>query len=275
VSVPDQTDAQEIEFDLIAGWTEDAVRELGPEYAIPAGCRGSGSPSDLAWLAEALQIGPDTRVADVGSGVGGPAAWLAEHFGPLPVCVEPMRGAAEAGRRLFGLPTVVADAAALPLTSGAVDAVECLGVLCTIPREQRPAVMRELHRVLHPAGGLGLLVFVAAGPLPEPLPDGNDFPTEKALTALLDETGFTVVQTMQSDGLGQAPVAWRERADAVDELLARRHGDDPRWQRAEEQTARISRLIGGGHVRPLLVHARAAAVTAARSGTRSLHPPAR
>ncbi len=42
------------------------------------------------------------------------------------------------------------------------------------------------------------------------------------------------------------------------QLLARRHGDDPRWQRAEEQTARISRLIGGGHVRPLLVHARAA-----------------
>ena len=46
-------DAQEIEFDLLAGWTEDAVGELGPEFAIPAGCRGSGSPSDLAWLAEA------------------------------------------------------------------------------------------------------------------------------------------------------------------------------------------------------------------------------
>ena len=63
---------------------------------------------------------------------------------------------------------------------------------------------------------------------------------------------------MESDALGHAPVAGRERADAVDELLARRHGDDPRWQRAEEQTARISRLIGGGHVRPLLVHARVA-----------------
>ena len=63
---------------------------------------------------------------------------------------------------------------------------------------------------------------------------------------------------MESDGLAQAPVAWQERADAVDDLLARHHGDDPRWQRAEEQTARISRLIGGGHVRPLLVHARVA-----------------
>lgn len=261
MSAPEQTDAQEIEFDLLAGWTEAAVRELGPEYAIPAGCRGSGSPSDLAWLAEALVVGPDTRVADVGSGVGGPAAWLADHFGAQPVCVEPMPGAAAAGRRLFGLPTVVAGAEALPLMSGAVDAVECLGVLCTIPRPQRPAVMRELRRVLRPEGDLGLLVFVArwggsSEDLPDALPEGNDFPSEEALSALLDETGFTVVQSMESDGLAQAPVAWQERADAVDELLARRHGDDPRWQRAEEQTARISRLIGGGHVRPLLVHAR-------------------
>ena len=258
MSAPEQTDAQEIEFDLLAGWTEDAVRELGPEYAIPAGCRGSGSPSDLAWLAEALLVGSDTRIADVGSGVGGPAAWLADHFGPQPVCVEPMQAAAAAGRRLFGLPTVVAGAEALPLTCGALDAVECLGVLCTIPQPQRPAALRELRRVLRPEGDLGLLVFVARGPLPGPLPEGNDFPTEEALLELLDETGFTVVQTMESDGLAQAPVAWQERADAVDALLARRHGDDPRWQRAEEQTARISRLIGGGHVRPLLVHARAA-----------------
>ena len=35
----DTQDAQEIEFDLLAGWTEDAVQELGPEYAIPAGSR--------------------------------------------------------------------------------------------------------------------------------------------------------------------------------------------------------------------------------------------
>jgi SAM-dependent methyltransferase len=178
-----------------------------------------------------------------------------------------MRGAAAAGRRLFGLPTVVADAEALPLRSGAVDAVECLGVLCTIPRPQRPAVVRELRRVLRapddqgPGGDLGLLVFVARrggsdGDLPGPLPEGNDFPTEEALTALLVDAGFTIVQSMESDGLAQAPVAWQERADAVDELLGRRHGDDPRWQRAEEQTARIGRLIGGGHVRPLLVHAR-------------------
>jgi SAM-dependent methyltransferase len=250
-------DAQEIEFDLLATWTEDAVRELGAEYAIPAGCRGSGSPADLAWLAEAAVVGPDTRILDVGSGVGGPAAWVAEHFGAAPVCVEPMRGAAAAGRRLFGLPTVVAGAQALPLAGAAFDLVLSLGVLCTVPGQDRPRVAGELRRVLRPGGDLGLLVFVARGPLPGPLPEGNDFPTEDELTALLDGAGFDVVQTMESDGLAQAPRAWQERADAVDALLGRHHGDDPRWRRAEEQTARIGRLIGGGHVRPLLVHARA------------------
>jgi hypothetical protein len=111
--------------------------------------------------------------------------------------------------------------------------------------------------VLRDGGDLGLLVFVARGPLPGPLPQGNDFPSEDALCDLLDSAGFAVVQRVESDGLAQAPHAWQERADAVDALLARRHGDDPRWRRAEEQTARIARLIGGGHVRPLLVHARA------------------
>jgi len=257
------TDAQEIEFDLLATWTEDAVWTLGRDHAIPAACRGSGSPADLAWLAEALAIGADTRIADVGSGLGGPAAWLAEHFGPTPVCVEPKPCAAAAGRRLFGLPTVVAGAAALPLATGAFDAVECLGVLCTVPAADRPRVLGELRRVLRspdgrgPGGDLGLLVFVARGALPGPLPEGNDFPSEDALYAVLAGAGFAVRQTLESDGLAQAPHAWQEPADAVDALLARRHGDDPRWRRAQEQTARIARLIGDGHVRPLLVHARA------------------
>jgi hypothetical protein len=39
------------EFDDVAGWTADAVRRLGDRYAIPAACRGSSSPTALAWLA--------------------------------------------------------------------------------------------------------------------------------------------------------------------------------------------------------------------------------
>ena len=40
--------------------------------------------------------------------------------------------------------------------------------------------------------------------------------------------------------------------------MADRHGGDPRWDESVRQTARIARLIAGGHLRPTLVHAVAA-----------------
>lgn len=76
------------EFDDVAGWTADAVEELGLRYAIPAACRGSASPAALAWLAEACELTAGTRLLDVGAGAGGPAAWAAERFGVRPVLLE-------------------------------------------------------------------------------------------------------------------------------------------------------------------------------------------
>ena len=252
------TDAQEIEFDLLARWTEEAVGELGPEYAIPAGCRGSGSPADLAWLAEASMIGADTRVVDVGSGrrrAGGVARRALRRGARLRRAhARRRRGGAAAVRAALadGRRRGVAAADAGRSTS-------CCASACCAPCRAGPAPGgAELQSRPRAGGEVGLLVFVARGPLPGPLPEGNDFPTEDALYALLEGAGLTVVQSRESDGLAEAPTAWRERADAVDAALERRHGEDPRWRRAEEQTARIARLIGGGHVRPLLVHARAA-----------------
>src|ERR1700712_5234201 len=101
-------DPMEAEFDVVAAWTEQAVEELGVEFAIPAGCRGTGSPSAFAWLAEALEVAPTTSFLDSGAGFGGPAGCLAEHSAPRPVWAEPMSAAAGASARLFGLPAVVA-----------------------------------------------------------------------------------------------------------------------------------------------------------------------
>jgi SAM-dependent methyltransferase len=247
------TEALEDEFDLVATWTEQVVEELGQDYAIAAGCRGSGSPASLAWLAEALEVPLVHRMLDAGSGLGGPAAWLAAHFGVTPVCAEPMRGAARASRRLFGLPAVAAGGQALPFPDGTFDAAWCLGVLDTAG--DKAALLAEVRRVLGPTGRLGLLAFLATGPLPPPLPDGNDFSTGAELDALLHRAGFRVLQTVPAASLQDAPAAWKSRSDRVEDRLAERHGGDPRWDGAEEQSARIGKLIAGDHLLPTLLDA--------------------
>ena len=109
--------------------------------------------------------------------------------------------------------------------------------------------------MLGPVGRLGLLAFLADGPLPPPLPEGNDFCTAAELDDLVRTAGFQVVQTTPAGSPADAPVSWRARADRVENALVRRHVGDPRWETAQEQTARMARLISGGHLRPTLLHA--------------------
>ncbi|MGK5110512.1 MULTISPECIES: class I SAM-dependent methyltransferase [unclassified Geodermatophilus] len=241
--------AMESEFGTVAGWTEEAVRALGPEFAVPAGCRGSGSEGALRWLADRLDLTAGSRVLDDGAGVGGPAGWLAAERGVRAVCAEPMHPATRAARRLFGLPAVTALAQRLPFPDGEFDAAWCLGVLCTT--SEKAAVLAELRRVLRDRGRLGLLVFVADRPLPPPLPEGNEFPSEADVRGLLDAAGLHVEQAATAD-LGDSPPEWAERADAVDAEVARRHGEDPRWLEAQEQSSRVGRLLSEGALRPWL-----------------------
>ena len=249
-----ESDAMEAEFGTVAGWTEEAVRALGSEYAIPAGCRGSGSEGALRWLADRLALGPGTRFLDAGAGVGGPAGWLAADRGLRPVCAEPMAEAVGASRRLFGLPSVVAFGQQLPFADDAVDAAWCLGVLCTT--SDKAGALGELRRVLRDGGRLGLLVFVADEPLPPPLPEGNEFPSEPELVRLLTDAGFELVDTADGD-LGDSPAEWTRRADAVDAEVARRHGEEPAFQQATENSRRVGRLLADGALRAWLGVARA------------------
>jgi SAM-dependent methyltransferase len=244
-----ESEAMEAEFDTVAGWTEEAVRALGPEHAIPAGCRGSGSEGALRWLADRLDLRPGTRLLDDGAGVGGPAGWLAAERGVRPVCAEPMPAAVRAGRRLFGLPSVVAVSQRLPFADGSFDAAWCLGVLCTT--SDKAGLLAELRRVLVPGARLGLLVFAADGPLTSPAPEGNEFPSEAETRRLLAEAGFAVDASAEAD-LGDSPAEWTRRADAVDAEIERRHGGDPAFQQAQEQSGRVGRLLSDGALRPWL-----------------------
>ena len=246
---PLESESMEAEFDTVAGWTEEAVRALGPEYAVPAGCRGSGSEGALRWLADRLELRPGMRLLDSGAGVGGPAGWLAADRGIRAVCAEPMVAAVRAGRRLFGVPSVVAMSQQLPFADAAFDAAWCLGVLCTT--SDKAGLLAELRRVLVPGARLGLLVFAADGPLTSPAPEGNEFPSVAGIRQLLADAGFDVADAAEAD-LGDSPAEWTRRADAVDAEIERRHGEDPAFGQAREQSGRVGRLLSDGALRPWL-----------------------
>ena len=248
------TDAMEAEFDLVAEWMRQAVRELGDDHALPAACQGSASPVALDWLAAACGLDAGTRLLDVGGGTGGPAAYAARRFGAQPLVVEPMPGACRTARALFDLPVAVGSGEALPVRTGAAEAVWCLGVLCTTP--ERPAVLRELHRVLADDGDLGLLVFERQRARLHDTPEGNDFPTSAELERQLHAAGLVAVARVGCDELAPAPSSWGERADRVQAAVAAAHGNDPRFRAAQDQQRRIAELLADGEISGELVHAR-------------------
>ncbi len=239
------------EFGDFAGWTADAVVQLGNRHAIPAACRGSSSPAALAWLAEACELAPGDTLLDVGAGAGGPAAWAADRFGVRPILVEPMLTACRAAARLFGLPIVAAEGGRIPLRTDLVDAAWCLGVLCTV--DNKAAVLGEIHRVLMPGGSLGLLVVVSADRRVLQGPEGNHFPTQQELVALLAGAGFHIVE--QADCPDGAPLSWSRRAERVTALVADQHRSDPAFALAARQGERLTRLFAEGQISMQLIHA--------------------
>lgn len=246
-------DEMESEFDVVAGWTADVALDLGPDYRVPAGCRGSGSPGSVRWFLDRLSVRVSDRMLDCGAGVGGPAAFAAAEVGVTPVLSEPAPGACLAARRLFDLPVVQAGSR-LPFATGSFDVVWSLGVLCTV--EDQPELLAELRRVLSPTGRLGLLVFVAqTTPLPDP-PGGNNFPTDDGLRQLIAAAGLEVVNSASLSEFPATPTGWPERAEAVEAELVRRHGDDSQWQTAERQSERVGRLLQHGQLTGSLISAR-------------------
>jgi SAM-dependent methyltransferase len=245
----DMDEAMEAEFDTVAEWTARVAVDLGPDYFIPAGCRGSGQPAALDWLLEGMRPRAGELMIDVGAGVGGPAAYAREHTGVRPVLVEPEPGACRAAARLFGAVVVQADARALPFADAAAHVVWSLGVLCTLdgPRSQL-AMLREMRRVTRPGGRIGLLVYMATTPELDDPPEGDHFPTRGQLDALVGAADLAVLRRAEASDLPEASPQWRDRTAAVERELRRRYGDTPQLTEANEQSDRIGHLLRSGEL---------------------------
>jgi ubiquinone/menaquinone biosynthesis C-methylase UbiE len=132
------------------------------------------------------------RLLDSGAGEGGPAELAAREFHVSSVLVDPMYGACLAARRMFHQPTDVAGGEQLPFPDGTFDAAWSLGVLCTVT--DKASVLKELRRVVRLGAMVALLVFVrTADVLPEQ-PDGNHFPDQAELEALMSAAHLGVTQ---------------------------------------------------------------------------------
>lgn len=238
------TETMQAEFDTVAEWTAQVAADMGPEYHVPAGCRGSGSPAALDWLAERMELASGATFLDCGAGVGGPAAYAAQSRNLRPVLVEPEAGACRAAQRLFGYPVVQALGSKLPLAEASCDAAWSLGVLCTTPDQL--ALLTELHRTVRRGGRIGLLAFVARGELPSDELEGNHFPAPERLLQLVEESALHVEHWLRTAELPAIPEEWNERMDAVTDELTRRHGHTDAWQLAERQSSRIGRLLEDG-----------------------------
>ena len=251
----DGSAAMDVEFDTVATWTADAVSALGPEYAIPAACRGSGSPAALKWLGHELNFDKGSDLLDVGAGVGGPAAFAAEEFGIRPILADPMLGACHAARRLFALPVVAGIGQQLPFATGSFAAAWSLGVLCTTT--DKLDTLAEIHRVVRSGSRLGLLVFVQTTSEVPTKPEGNEFPSADSIEPLLHRAGFAIANEADLDDFPAAGADWQRRADRVIQVIDQRHKHDSRWITAQQQQSSIGWLLENKYLRGRLIAAEA------------------
>lgn len=116
-------------------------------------------------LARRAGVGAQSRVLDVCAGLGGPARFLSTRRGSKVVALELHAGRALGATRLNRLvretrvAVVRGDATRLPFGFGAFDV--CLSQEALLHIADKPAVLRECHRVLAPGGRLAFTDWVA------------------------------------------------------------------------------------------------------------------
>ena len=175
--------------------------------------RGREATLELAgWLAP----GPETRVLDIGSGLGGPTRTLAETTGCRVTGIDltpAFAAAATALSQWVGLADrldfVVGDATALPFPDASFDAALSVHVSMNIADKAR--LYREARRVLRPGARFAIYEVLAGegGELRFPVPWAREpsishLVKPEEMQALLEAAGLRVARVEDSTGRSQA-----------------------------------------------------------------------
>lgn len=131
---------------------------IPPEKLFPLDQWHYHDTAAIAGAANALGLGPGSRVLDVGSGIGGPARFLAHTTGCHVQALELQQSLHEIGldlTRRCGLEAKVThlcgDALSYPLPEASFDAVVSWLAILHIP--DRPRLFARFARALRPGGG--------------------------------------------------------------------------------------------------------------------------
>ncbi|MEO8202983.1 MAG: class I SAM-dependent methyltransferase [Betaproteobacteria bacterium] len=141
--------------------------------------RGMDSTREMA---DMLAVGVGDHLLDVGSGIGGPARYMAHRFGCRVTGIDLTAEFCNVARHLTRVMQMQqrvdfeeGDALAMPFADASFDGAYSMNVSMNIA--DKPALYREIGRVLRPGGWL-MLSELARGAGPAP-----DYPTPWAATA--------------------------------------------------------------------------------------------
>lgn len=192
-------------------------------------------------LADALEVSANDHLLDVGSGIGGPARYLAARYGCRVTGIDLTREFCEVARqitRMLELDDRVnieqGDALAMPFPDADFDGAYSMNVSMNIADKHR--FYREIHRVLRPGAWL-VLSELALGPNGSP-----DYPTPWARTT---ESSFLATLAEILDGLESSGFTVLKSRDTVEENLAFSARSKAMVERGEKPPHRAVKLIHG------------------------------
>ena len=199
---------------LNAALTDDGADPLHPRIDTLAPYdhfhgRGLEATEEIAAL---LPVSPADHVLDVGSGIGGPARYMAQRFGCRVTGIDLTAEFCAVARhltRLLGMESRVdfelGDALAMPFADAAFDGAYSMNVSMNIA--EKAALYGEIRRVLKRGGWLMLseLALGPGAPLDYPTPWAADASTSFLATPeetrrALAAAGFEIVHSRETAG---------------------------------------------------------------------------
>jgi sarcosine/dimethylglycine N-methyltransferase len=241
-----------------------ALREsAGPDAPVTPDALGpfdqfhGGGPVATRALVALLEPKPGEQLLDIGSGIGGPARWIATkcgcHVTGIDLTAEFCAAAEElnAATRIGDRVTIMhGSALALPLPDGTFDAAYSQNVIMNIA--DKALFYREAFRALRPSGRLALgNVCAGVGELHYPVPwaatpETSFLATTDEMRAQLIAAGFEIVEFRDTTEASRAAYAQNRARPGPVPLVA---VDIIHGPRAPEMQRNTRRNVEEGRVR--------------------------